>query len=190
MNLRRSILKIFYPALRKVSYSTSHGRILKNETEKYPPVSFYDLEYFSNQGNKFSMASFLGKYVLIVNTASDCGYTGQYEELQRLYMQYQNRLIVIGFPSNDFKEQEKGTDAQISEFCKLNYGVTFPLAKKSVVIKTEGQNHIFKWLSNSVFNGWNNQAPVWNFSKYLISPEGLLLGYYGPAVSPGDVFPG
>ncbi len=190
MKLRRTILKKLYPAFRKMSKATPHGKILKNEKNVIPPASFYELEYESNSGTVASFANFRGKHVLVVNTASDCGYTGQYDELQQLYLQYRDKLVVVAFPANDFKEQEKGTDQQIGEFCRLNYGVTFPLAKKSSVIKSADQHPVFKWLSHSDLNGWNNQEPVWNFSKYLISPDGVLLGYYGPAVSPKDVFPG
>jgi glutathione peroxidase len=83
-------------------------------------------------------------------------------------------------------EQEKGEDSSILNFCQVNYGVTFPIAKKSVVIKKENQNLIFEWLSNPAKNGWNDQEPVWNFSKYLLSESGELLGYFGPAISPND----
>ena len=97
-----------------------------------------------------------------------------------------DKLVVIGFPANDFKEQEKGNDEQIARFCKLNYGVTFPLAKKSSVVKGPGQNVIFRWLSDKTMNGWNIQAPSWNFSKYLIDERGLLIGYFDPSVTPDN----
>ena len=122
--------------------------------------------------------------MLLVNTASDCGYTGQYDELQKLYEEYQNKLIVIGFPANDFKEQEKGSDEEIAQFCKINYGVTFPLIKKSSVIKGNSQNEVYQWLSNKNLNGWNDQQPTWNFSKYLINEEGALTNYFAPFISP------
>jgi glutathione peroxidase len=120
----------------------------------------------------------------LVNTASNCGYTNQYEELQQLYEQYNNRLVILGFPSNDFKEQEKGNDDEIARFCKINYGVTFPLMKKSVVIKGAGQNPVFQWLSDAAQNGWNTKTPSWNFSKYLVNESGMLTHYFDPAISP------
>jgi glutathione peroxidase len=120
----------------------------------------------------------------LVNTASDCGYTDQYNELQQLYSRFQNRVEVIGFPANDFRQQEKGTDEQIAEFCRVNYGVTFPLAKKSVVIKSPDQNPVFRWLSDKNLNGWNDKEPSWNFSKYLVDEQGMLTHYFDPAVSP------
>jgi len=149
-----------------------------------PLVSFYILKTILNDGNELSFEKFRGKKVLLVNTASDCGFTPQYEELQKLYERYNDKLIVIAFPSNDFKEQEKGSDDEIAAFCKVNYGVTFPLAKKSVVRKRADQNNIFHWLSDKTRNGWNDQQPTWNFSKYLVDEKGILLAYYDPSVSP------
>jgi len=147
-------------------------------------VSLYTLKATLNDGTTLNMASLKGKKILLVNTASDCGYTSQYEQLQKLYSQYGNTLVVIGFPANDFKEQEKGTNEEIASFCKKNYGVSFPLAEKSIVIKKTDQNSIFQWLTDASKNGWNNQAPTWNFCKYLVNEEGMLINYFGPAVEP------
>ena len=124
---------------------------------------------------------------MIVNTASECGYTAQYAELQQLYTKYADQLTIIGFPSNDFKEQEKGTDDEIAAFCKVNFGVTFPLAKKSSVLKGLGQNEVFQWLTMKEMNGWNEQQPTWNFSKYLIDEKGRLTHYFDPSVVPTEV---
>jgi glutathione peroxidase len=93
--------------------------------------------------------------------------------------------LVVGFPANDFKEQEKGSDQEIAEFCKVNFGVKFPLAAKSSVVKGATQNNLFRWLSDSSMNGWNDRAPVWNFSKYLVDEDGRLIGYFEPSVDPG-----
>jgi glutathione peroxidase len=124
--------------------------------------------------------------LLLVNTASECGYTPQYKELQALQENYKNKLVVIGFPSNDFKEQEKLNDDEISRFCEINFGVTFPLGSKSTVKKTGDQNGVFKWLSSPEQNGWNSQEPKWNFSKYLVNENGMLTHYFDPSVSPLD----
>jgi len=148
-----------------------------------PPVPFHHLSATLNNGDQLFFSTLKGKKVLIVNTASNCGYTNQYEALQQLYEQYKDKLVVIGFPANDFKEQEKGNDDEIAAFCKLNYGVTFPLAKKSAVIG-ESKNEVFSWLSDKNKNGWNEQEPVWNFSKYLVSEDGVLLQYFDPGISP------
>src|SRR5262249_54051619 len=96
----------------------------------------------------------------------------------------QDKLTIIGFPANDFKQQEKGSDEQIAQFCKLNFGVSFPLMKKSTVVRSTDQNAVFKWLTDSSQNGWNNRLPSWNFTKYLVNQEGTLTDYFGPAVSP------
>jgi len=121
---------------------------------------------------------------LLVNTASDCGYTNQYDDLQKLYEENKDKLVIIGFPANDFKEQEKGSDEEIAQFCKLNFGVSFPLMKKSTVIKSPQQNTIFQWLTDSTKNGWNNKPPRWNFTKYLVNEEGMLTDYFGSSIPP------
>lgn len=146
--------------------------------------SLHALQVRLNNGEEFSLEKLKGKKVLIVNTASNCGYTGQYEELQRLYENNRDILEIIAFPANDFKEQEKGSDAEIAEFCKVNYGVTFLLAAKSTVIKGKQQNEVYRWLTTEELNGWNDQEPTWNFFKYLIDEEGKLIKYFDTAVSP------
>lgn len=187
MTLRQKILKVFYPLFLKLKSSdTSESAILINKEDVLPKFSFYDLLITANNGKTISPEELKGKKILLVNTASDCGYTGQYDELEKLYKQYHQKLVVIGFPANDFKEQEKGSDEEIAQFCKINYGVTFPLAKKSSVIKGNDQNNVFKWLSDKNKNGWNDVQPSWNFAKYLVNEKGMLTNYFGPAVSPLD----
>ena len=104
--------------------------------------------------------------------------------MQKLADDQKDKLLVIGFPANDFKEQEKGTDEEIAQFCKMNFGVSFPLAKKSVVIRSAQQNPVYQWLTDSTRNGWNKKPPTWNFTKYLVNEEGKLTHYFGPSVSP------
>lgn len=183
MTIRQRILKNIYPLLMNLS-KDSKGKMLNNNESSRPLQSFYKLSVKLNNGESLSFNDLQGKKVLLVNTASDCGYTAQYKELQELYDQYNGRLLIIGFPANDFKEQEKATDAEIATFCQLNYGVRFPLAAKSFVIKGALQNDVFKWLTHTAFNGWNDHAPDWNFSKYLVNEEGSLTHYFGPAISP------
>lgn len=149
-------------------------------------VSFYDLSAVLNSGKELPFTTLKGKKVLLVNTASNCGFTNQYAELQRLYEDCQGALEVIAFPSNNFKEQEKGSDAEIATFCEVNFGVRFPLVKKSDVVKGPGQNRVFEWLTHHELNGWNDQPPTWNFSKYLVDEHGSLTHYFDPAVSPLD----
>ena len=93
--------------------------------------------------------------------------------------------MILGFPANDFKGQEPGSNQDIAAFCKANYGVTFPLSEKASVLKGPGQHPVYKWLTEPSQNGWNNQEPSWNFSKYLVDEKGKLVNYFGPSVSPG-----
>jgi len=104
--------------------------------------------------------------------------------LEKLYQQYKDMLIIIGFPANDFKEQEKANNTAIAGFCKVNFGVTFLLMQKASVITGNQQHPVFKWLCQPQQNGWNNQQPQWNFSKYLINQQGQLMAYFPSGVSP------
>ncbi|HRI19778.1 MAG TPA: glutathione peroxidase [Panacibacter sp.] len=185
MTLRQSLLKTFYPVIMAANnFFSGNKPVLQNTANIKPPSSFYNLKATANDGVEVDFNQFAGKKILIVNTASDCGYTGQYEELEKLYSQYKNKLVIIGFPANDFKEQEKGSDETIAKFCKENYGVTFLLMKKSSVINGPQQNEVFNWLANKNKNGWNNKQPEWNFSKYLVNEEGVLVNYFASSVSP------
>lgn len=185
MNLRQKLLKAVYPAF--LFWGKMTGRktnVLSNHQTAHPMQSFYDLTIELNNGQQMKLESTRGKKVMLVNTASDCGYTPQYDDLQQLYDQYKDKLLIIGFPANDFGEQEQGNDNDIAQFCRVNFGVTFPLAKKSTVIKGKDQNEVFKWLTDKNKNGWNTEPPTWNFSKYLVNEEGVLTDYFDPAVSP------
>jgi glutathione peroxidase len=184
MTGRQKILKAAYPFLLWVSNLKGKNKMLANEKNVQPLQSLYDLKVALNNGDSLSLSSLKGKKILLVNTASDCGYTPQYNDLEILYEKYKDTLIVIGFPANDFGGQEKEGDEKIAQFCKMNFGITFPLAKKSTVIKSPGQNIIFKWLTDEKSNGWNNQQPKWNFSKYLVNENGALINYFDPSVSP------
>ncbi len=184
MTARQKVLKAVYPAW--IFFTKLIGKntdALVNEN-KAPTVPFHSLKAVLNNGTTYDFEALKGKKVLLVNTASDCGYTGQYDELQQLYKKFENKLVILGFPANDFKEQEKGSDEEIAQFCKVNFGVTFPLMKKSSVVKNESQNEVYKWLTDSTKNGWNSKQPSWNFSKYLVNEEGILTHYFDPSVSP------
>jgi glutathione peroxidase len=186
MTWRQSILKTVYPLIMlKGKLFPNKSDIQVNRSKMSPAVSFYTLQAIANNGSVIDFSSFKGKKVLIVNTASDCGYTGQYEELEKLHLQYKD-LVVLGFPANDFKQQEKKDNAAIAEFCKVNYGVTFPLMQKTHVVKGPDQNAVYQWLTNANQNGWCDQQPVWNFSKYLVNEAGVLMSFYSQNVSPLD----
>lgn len=134
-------------------------------------------------GSEVDFSQFKGKKVLIVNTASECGYTPQYEELEKLYQAYKDKLVVLGFPANNFGGQEPGSNEEIKEFCKSKYSVTFPMFEKISVLGDD-MAPIYKWLTGKDQNGWNDQQPKWNFNKYLLDEEGNLLKYYSSAVKP------
>ena len=147
-----------------------------NSSEKIPdiPKSFYAYSAEDINGEVISMSEYKGKKILVVNVASRCGYTPQYEGLQKLYENYGDSLVVLGFPSNDFMWQEPGSNTEIKTFCKTNYGVTFPMFSK-IHVKGRKQHPIYEWLSDSKLNGWNDNSPSWNFNKYLLDGRLNLL---------------
>ena len=153
-----------------------------NDKRTLHEFSFNDVD-----GKKYLLSQHKNKVVLLVNVASQCGFTKQYTDLQALWDKYKSKnFVIIGVPSNDFGNQEPGTENEISTFCKKNYGVTFPIAMKSSVKKGKEQNEVFKWLSDSTLNGWNTHDPSWNFGKYLVDENGKLLNYYSSGVDPMD----
>jgi len=186
MSYRQSILKTMYPAIMWAGKAAGKKQIQINTSNSTPLVSFYSLQCKDINGKDFDFATLKGKKVLIVNTASDCGFTGQYEALEKLSNLYIDKLVVIGFPSNDFKEQETGGNENIAAFCKKNYGVSFPIMEKSIVLKKNHQNEVHKWLSDMTINGWCHQEPAWNFCKYLINENGVLTHYFPMTVDPLD----
>ena len=157
--------------------------IILNTKNIAPKKSFYELEAISIDGKKISFDQYKNKKILIVNVASKCGYTYQYEGLQKLQDIYQDKVIVLGFPANDFFNQESGSNEDIEEFCETNYGITFPMFEKTTT-KGKKQSPIYQWLTNKDFNGWNAQRPTWNFCKYLVNEEGELVGFFDSKVKP------
>jgi len=185
MTTKQKIIKAIYPFLLRVTRVLGKNtKVLQNKTAQQPIEPVYNLPFATASGTETSLEKFKHKKILFVNTASDCGYTPQYTELQQLQEKYGEKVVVLGFPANDFGEQEKGTNEQIQQFCSVNFGVTFPLAKKSVVVKGGTQNKIYQWLTNKEKNGWNNEAPNWNFCKYLVNEEGTLTHYFDSSISP------
>ncbi|HEY6977895.1 MAG TPA: glutathione peroxidase [Chitinophagaceae bacterium] len=185
MTLRQTVLKAVYPLWMWLGKALGNrSKVLVNKRNIQPQQSFYDLSAQLNNGATLSFNTLKGKKLLLVNTASDCGYTSQYSDLQKLYEKYQDKLAVIAFPANDFGRQEKGSDDEINNFCKMNFGITFPIALKAPVIKGNDQQKIFQWLTDKTKNGWNNKPPSWNFSKYLVNEDGVLMNYFDAAISP------
>ena len=134
-------------------------------------------------GKQIDFASFKGKKILVVNTASKCGYTPQYESLEKVYEQYKNKLVIIGFPCNQFGGQEPGSNEEIADFCKKNYGVTFPLADK-IDVKGATMAPIYQWLTQKSKNGVVDANISWNFNKFLLDENGKMLAYFPSNVKP------
>ena len=148
-------------------------------------MSLYDFQAKAIDGTEVDFSTFKGKKLLIVNTASKCGFTPQYAGLQKLHETYGDKITILGFPSNNFLRQEPGSDEKIASFCTLKYGVTFQMFSK-VDVKGRKQHPIYKWLSSKEQNGWNDRAPSWNFCKYLINEDGKLVKFLKARTNPMD----
>ena len=149
-----------------------------------PPIDFYTLNATTIEGQPFSFSSLKGKRVLIVNTASKCGYTPQYEDLEKLYRTYGgDHFTVIGFPSNDFGWQEPGSEEEIAAFCSSKYDVTFPMMSKVKTGANRGDD-IYQWLCNKEQNGVSDAKVSWNFNKFLIDENGQWVAHFPSSTSP------
>jgi glutathione peroxidase len=146
-------------------------------------TSIYDFKMRTLDGQEISLSKFKGKKMLIVNVASECGYTPQYKNLQALHEKYQDKLVVIGFPANNFGAQEPGSSAEIKSFCTKNYGVTFQMMEK-ISVKGSDMAPLYKWLSSKEENGSCSDAPNWNFCKYLIDENGNVVKFFNSKVDP------
>jgi len=146
-------------------------------------ASIYDFRMAAITGEEIDFKQYKGKKLLIVNTASECGFTPQYEDLQKLHELHGKNIVILGFPANNFGEQEPGTNSEILNFCKENYAVTFQMFSK---ISVEGSDMapLYQWLTDKAKNGWNEEAPNWNFCKYYINEKGELMKFYASAINP------
>jgi len=162
----------------------SYKKIATNTLKKSPSkANFYDLKAISIDNEEISFEQFKGKKVLIVNVATKCGYTYQYDGMQKLNDLYGDKVAVLGFPANDFLFQESGSNESIAEFCETVFGVTFQMFRK-ITTKGKKQSSVYTWLSDSSLNGWNDQKPTWNFCKYLIDENGELVAFFDSRVKP------
>jgi glutathione peroxidase len=147
--------------------------------------SLHDFKVPGLDGSTIDFSKYKGKKVLIVNTASECGYTPQYADLQKLYEAHKSNLVIVGFPANNFGGQEPGSNTEIKEFCKKNYGVTFPMAGK-VSVKGDDIHPIFKWLTTKSENGVMDAEIKWNFTKFLLDEKGKLIAVFPSKVNPNS----
>jgi len=159
--------------------------VMNNPNENNNLPTIYEFKVAGLMGDTIDLSQFQGKKILVVNTASKCGLTPQYEGLEKLYQHYKDRLVIIGFPANDFMGQEPGTNEDIQSFCQKNYGVSFPMAAK-ITLKGEEMAPIYQWLTQKSLNGVMDTEVAWNFQKYLIDENGHLIAYFHPKTDPWD----
>jgi glutathione peroxidase len=167
-------------------FSAFAGLMVASAIEAQELKSFYDFKVKTIDGKEFDFATLKGKKVMIVNTASKCGNTPQYKDLERLYQLYgSNKFIILGFPANNFLKQEPGTDEEIQKFCTLNYNVTFPMMSK-ISVKGDSIHPLYQWLTKKELNGVMESSVKWNFQKYLVDENGQLSKVIQPKTNPMD----
>jgi len=161
----------------------SYNKANKVVNVSQTPKDLYAISYVDISGKEVQMSQYKGKYVLCVNVASKCGFTPQYEKLQSLYDKHKDKLVIIGFPCNQFLGQEPEGEVKIAEFCSKNYGVTFPLSSK-ISVKGKEQHPLYTWLTSKELNGVGEDNVEWNFHKFLVSPEGKWLATFSSKSDP------
>lgn len=171
--MKRLLMILFFP----IFFSCG------SKTISEPKLSIYDIAINEITGSPIDLADFKGKKILFVNVASKCGFTGQYKELQQLYNTYQDKLMIIGLPCNQFGSQEAGSNEEIETFCQLNYGVTFLMTEK-ISVKGDKQHPLYAWLTQKERNGKTNTTVKWNFQKYLVDEKGRLIDYFYSTTNP------
>lgn len=169
---------IFISVLSIFSFSAS-----KNSPKSSGGKSIFDFKLKTLDGQEITLEKFKGKKMLLINVASECGFTPQYKNLQALHEQYKDKLVLIGFPANNFGKQEPGTSTEIKEFCTKNYGVTFQMMEK-ISVKGDDAAPLYKWLGNKEENGTCSDTPNWNFCKYLIDEKGNIIKFFPSKVDP------
>jgi glutathione peroxidase len=152
-------------------------------TAQMPTESFYSLKTNTLDGQPADLSQYKGKKIVILNVASKCGYTPQYADWQKFFEANRDHVVVLGFPSNEFMQQEPGSADEIASFCQKNYGVTFPMFEKSSV-KGSQKSPVYAWLTDPARNGWNAEEPSWNFCKYLLDEQGNLTHFFASKIKP------
>ena len=183
------MIKLLSFALAFISCSsqagTNHTTTITNPVSNTDSSSIYSFKVEALDGSTIDFAAYKGKKIMIVNTASFCGNTPQYKDLEALYEKYKDKLVIVGFPANNFGAQEPGTNSEIKTFCTKNYGVTFPMAAK-ISVKGDDTAPIYLWLTHKDQNGVLDAEIKWNFNKFVISPDGKLLNYFGSGTKPDE----
>ena len=170
-----NIILIFLITLISVEYNSN--------STKTTSMPIYDITINDIEGKQINLNDFKGKYVLFVNVASNCGFTRQYKDLQNLHDKYEDELVVVGVPCNQFGGQEPGDEEQISIFCSEKYNVTFPMTEK-IAVRGSNQHPLYKWLTSKDLNGRKNSSVKWNFQKYLVDKDGNLIDYWYSLTNP------
>ena len=174
------------PLLSIALFSLNKMQKANNESSKIKKMSIHEFKVENINGDEFDFSSLKGKKIMVVNTASKCGLTPQYEKLEALYQKYKNEnFIIIGFPSNDFMGQEPGSNEEIIAFCKKNYGVSFPMMSK-VKVKGNDKCDLYSFLTSKSQNGLEDNKVQWNFQKYLLDENGFLVKVFSPRTLPDD----
>lgn len=158
---------------------------LKKKSLEASKTSIYEIELVTSLGKILDLSMYRGKKIMFVNVASKCGFTPQYEGLERLYQKHKEKLVIIGLPCNQFGKQEPGTNSEIQEFCAINYGVSFPITEK-VFVKGSQQHPLYTWLTDRSLNGNRNSTVKWNFQKYLVDENGYFIDYFLSTTKPNS----
>ena len=181
--------KIFILLLSVVAFlqncTNQKSEAVKAKTQELMGKTIYDYKVEGLEGNEINFADYKGKKILIVNTASECGFTPQYADLEELHKKYKDKLVIVGFPANNFGGQEPGSNEEIATFCERNYGVSFPMAAK-VSVKGDDIAPIFQYLTDKELNGVKNTAILWNFTKFLLDENGKLIDTFISTTKPTD----
>ncbi|MBU6340593.1 MAG: glutathione peroxidase [Bacteroidetes bacterium] len=187
MSIKLGFLAAVFTLLGAYTYYDCTGKILNRpmNIQETSPTSFFSYTVNSLDGKPVSLEQYKGKKIIVLNVASECGYTPQYADWQAFYEAHKDKVVVLGFPCNDFGSQEPGDAKQIGTFCQKNYGVTFPMFEK-VHVKGAEKAPVYQWLTDPALNGWNNQEPSWNFCKYLLDENGKLLNFFASKIKPDN----
>jgi glutathione peroxidase len=184
--MMKKLLSFLTSILALASCTSQSARQRPSDAPASSSTSFYSFKMPElESGAPVDFSTYKGKKIVLLNVASKCGYTPQYADWEAFHKQYGDKVVVLGFPANNFMGQEPGSNEDIASFCSKNYGVTFPMFQK-ISVKGDDMHPLYQWLSQKDKNGWNDQAPSWNFCKYVVDEKGELVSFFPSGVKPGD----